>query len=118
MASPFRIDEVSELIARLLPDLPADSAGFVTHHAIVNAVLADRVGAGIVNRARTMQPDAWADNRAAAASMVAWFSQQITTGLSPWASSFDREQRGSVWAYRPKAVPAAADRRRYTAWIF
>jgi hypothetical protein len=118
MDASFRIDEVSELVARLLLVLPADSAGFVTHHAIANAVLADPVGAGIVTRARAVRPAAWADNRAAAADMVACFSQQITVGLSPWASSFDREKRGNVWAYRPKALPTVADRRLYTAWIF
>ena len=44
--------------------------------------------------------------------MVAWFSQQITTGVSSWADFFDRERQGRAWAYRPKTaapVPIAED---------
>jgi 5-methylcytosine-specific restriction protein A len=44
--------------------------------------------------------------------MVAWFSQQITTGVSPWTAFFDRERQGGTWAYRPKTaapVPIAED---------
>lgn len=102
MEPSFKIAEVSELIARLLPRLPTDSAGFVTHHAIVTAVLADAVGASIVARATAIRPAAWSDDRDAAATMVAWFSQKITVGLSPWATLFDREKRDGVWAYRRK----------------
>jgi hypothetical protein len=98
----FNIEEVSELIARLMPGLKGDAAGFVTHHEIVSGVLADVRGVSIVSRARNAKPDAWLDDRSAAANMVAWFSQQVTTGVSRWAAYFDREKRGDVWAYRPK----------------
>jgi 5-methylcytosine-specific restriction protein A len=36
--------------------------------------------------------------------MVAWFSQKITTGESPWAPFFDRQKQGEVWSYRPQTA--------------
>lgn len=112
MSPSFNIEEVSELIARLVPVLKGDAAGFVTHHEIVSSVLADVRGASIVTLARNTKPDAWQDDRSATANMVAWFSQQVTIGVSPWAAYFDREKRGDVWAYRPKSAapqPVAVD---------
>lgn len=106
MESSCNIDAVSELIARLLPHLPADHTGFVSHDAIVSAVVTGAIGAGIVSRERAMSLAAWHDARAAAENMVAWFSQHITMGLSPWDSFFDRDKRGGVWAYRPKTAIA------------
>lgn len=32
---------------------------------------------------------------------VAWFSQQITIGISPWAPEFERVKIQGKWAYRP-----------------
>lgn len=110
MEPSFRHSEVFPLIARLITRIPGDASGFVNHDAIVTAILADPEGAGIVARARTTA--AWSDDRGAASNMLAWFSQQITVGRSPWADFFDREQRNSAWAYRPKtavAPPIAAD---------
>ena len=112
MNSSFNIAEVSELIARLVPVLKGDAAGFVTHHDIVSGVLSDPKGASIVTRARQAKPDAWSDDRSAASTMVAWFSQQVTIGVSPWSAYFDQEKRGDVWAYRPKSAapqPIAID---------
>ena len=112
MNSSFNIAEVSELIARLVPVLKGDAAGFVTHHDIVSGVLSDPKGASIVTRARQAKPDAWSDDRSAASTMVAWFSQQVTTGVSPWSAYFDQEKRGDVWAYLPKSAapqPIAID---------
>jgi len=64
-----------------------------------------RFGAAL---ARAMRPAAWSDDRDAALIMVAWFSQKITVGLSPWATLFDREKRDGVWAYRRKTELQAA----------
>jgi hypothetical protein len=102
MASSFKIDEVSALIAELLPTLPGpDPEGFVTHHQIVHGILASTTGAAAVQGARTIKPDSWSSVEEVARNMVAWFSQQITTGHSPWTEYFDRKRIGNVWAYRP-----------------
>jgi hypothetical protein len=110
--SSFNIEEVSELIARLVPFLKANAEGFVTHHEIVSGVLADVKGASIVGRARHLKPDAWPDDRSAAANMVAWFSHKFSIGVSPWVTYFDREKCAGAWAYRPKSAapqPVAID---------
>lgn len=40
---------------------------------------------------------------------VAWFSQHITTGISPWAPEFERVKVQGKWAYRPvTASPGTA----------
>jgi len=104
MESSFRHREVFPVIARLIPQLPGDAMGFVDHDAIVTAVLADPEGTAIVASARATA--AWKNDRAVAANMVAWFSQQITTANSPWAALFEREQQGGAWAYRPKPKTA------------
>lgn len=41
MEPSCEVEEISERIARLVPRVPADAIGFVTHDAIVAAVLAD-----------------------------------------------------------------------------
>ena len=109
MNPAFNIEEVSELIARLVPVLPGDEMGFVSHHVIVSGLLADPAGIAIVAQARLAKPAAWSDDNAAAGNMVAWFSQQITTGVSRWVEVFDRGKRGHVWAYRAKTAAPQFD---------
>jgi hypothetical protein len=104
MTASFSIDEVSLLVARLVPTLQAgDAEGFVSHHQIVMGILASGPGLAAVRHARAAKPDSWHDDQAVAANMVAWFSQQITTGVSRWAEFFDRKKQDGVWAYRPKS---------------
>jgi hypothetical protein len=102
--------EIFPLIARLILRAPPDADGFVSHGALVSALLEDGEGSAVVERARTAS--SWGDDRSAASNMVAWFSQQITVGRSPWSDFFDRERRAGSWAYRPKTAvrpPIAPD---------
>jgi len=110
MEPTFRQAEVFPLIARLIVRVSADNSGFVDHEAIVSALLSDAEGKSIVAHASTAS--SLPNHRSVASNMVAWFSQQITIGRSRWAEFFDRERRGSAWAYRPKTAirpPVAAD---------
>ena len=110
MQPSFRHDEIFPIIARLIIHSQGDANGFVGHDTIVAAVLGDPEAAAIVGDAR--RTAAWNDDRAAASNMVAWFSQQITVGNSPWGEFFDREQQRGTWAYRPKTAvqpPIAPD---------
>jgi hypothetical protein len=109
MAASFHIDDVSVLIARIIAETPCDSSGFVTHDAIVDALLADVEGASAVAKARAIND--WTDDRGTAANMVAWFSQQISVGKSRWKEFFSERQKvHGAWAYRAKTsvVPPIA----------
>jgi hypothetical protein len=94
--------EVFPLIARLIVRAPTDASGFVDHDTLVAALLSDGEAGPIVARASTSS--SLRDVRAVASNMVAWFSQQITVGSSPWSEFFYREKRGRAWAYRPRAA--------------
>lgn len=87
---------VAKLILRTTQSAPGE---FVTHDALVELVLADDFGSGLVARARARST--WPDDRSAASNMVAWFSQQISVGRSEWAHFFERERIDGAWAYRP-----------------
>lgn len=105
MEPSFQHDDVFPLIALLIVRC-AENGVFVTHDQIVSAVLSDPKGASMAAVARSSAK--WDNDRQAASNMVAWFSQQITVGNSPWVDFFDRERIGGAWAYRSKvAVPSA-----------
>lgn len=95
----FSHAQVFPLIARAILAAEADETGFVRHETIVSGLLADEVASAIV--ARSAAASAFADERAAASNMVAWFSQQITVGRSPWGEVFERQRRDGAWSYRP-----------------
>lgn len=83
--------EAFPLIASCIKGAPADAEGFVDHATIVTTILADPK--------LEAKGDKWL-----ASMMLQWFSQKITAGKSAWADSFDREERTSGWAYRPKTA--------------
>ena len=103
MDPSFNIEEVSELIARLVPRLKGDAAGFVTHHEIVSGVLADAQGASIVTSPETPGRTRGRMTAPLPPTWLRGFRSRSPT-VSPWATYFDREKRGDVWAYRPKSV--------------
>ena len=110
----FTIEDACDMVARLIPLARIDASGFATHHSIVATVLADKVGATLVTQARARKPDAWQDDRQAAANMVAWFSKKYTDDPAFWGEFFDRQKQGGNWAYhartgRPPAVPPAPE---------
>ncbi len=102
----FKHAEFFPVVARLiLQATRANPTEFVPHESLVDYVLADPVAAAMVRLARTKS--SWPDDRTAASNMVAWFSQKITVGRSPWAQVFERERTGANWAYRPVAAATA-----------
>jgi hypothetical protein len=60
----------------------------------------------IITRAQSQQGERWAA-KSVATTMVAWFSQQITVGKSPWAQRFERIKVDGRWAYRPATTKLA-----------
>ena len=97
----FKHDETEPIIAGLIRQLAGDPPDYVTHDALVAALLADPAARRLVARARELQGDG-RSREAIAANMVAWFSQRITTGQSDFARAFDRRKIAGAWAYRPR----------------
>jgi len=100
--STFDQEEAIAVTARLIPLLAGDPPAFVSHKQLVAAYLADSAGSRLVARARELQTDS-RSREAIAANMIAWFSQHITVGTSPYARDFERQKIDGAWAYRPRA---------------
>ena len=97
----FSQAEIEPIIAGLIRRLAGDPPQFVTHDALVAALLADNAARRHIARARELQGDDRAP-AAIAANMVAWFSQRITVRTSPHARAFERRKLAGAWAYRPR----------------
>lgn len=100
----FTHAEVFPIIARMILQTGAQQPNeFVTHDALVSLFLEDAEGADVIRRARAIS--SFANDRATASNMIAWFSQQMSVGASEWSDFFHRDRVDGAWAYRP--VPAA-----------
>jgi hypothetical protein len=99
----FKREETSPLVAALIRQLTVGRAGYVTHRELAVALLADPRGRRHVDRAREIGGD---HNRpeVIAANIVAWFSQEITEGVSPYRREFERKKVNRRWAYRPRKM--------------
>lgn len=103
----FSLAETSPLVADLIRRLAGDPPQFVSHDQLATALLADPAGERLIKAAREVQGDDRAP-AAIAANMVAWFSQQITTGASPYSRDFLRRKSRGRWAYRPRVIAPSA----------
>lgn len=99
MKTTFSHREIFPLIVRLIVRLAKEADGSVGHRMIVSALMGDPEGAEHIKRAKSRT--ALHDADAVASNMVAWFSQRISVGRSPWTGFFVRERREGVWAYTP-----------------
>ena len=97
----FSLEETLPVIADVIRRQAGNPATWVTHPLIVAGLLDDPRGRRLIARARELQGD---DRKpeAIAANMVAWFSQQYTTGALPQAQRFKRKKIDGAWAYRPE----------------
>lgn len=102
MSKTFHTEDVFPVIARILVSNTSGVDRFLSHDEIVAALLADSEGAALVAAAKTSSKLKTVN--VVAANMVAWFSQQITTGQSKWGDFFDRKKIARRWAYRPKTA--------------
>jgi len=99
----FKREETSPLVAALIRELAAGRAGFVTHRELAAALLADPRGRRHIDRARELGGDRHTPE-AIAANIVAWFSQEITEGVSLFRRDFERKKIDGRWAYRPRGM--------------
>ena len=100
MPTSFRHEDAFPMIARVIITASSREDIYLDHGRIVAAVIADPFGSKLA--AGAQETAKWATVEQAAANMVAWFSQQITIGKSPWIAFFDRKRIKGTWAYRPK----------------
>jgi 5-methylcytosine-specific restriction endonuclease McrA len=110
MDQSFRHDEVFPIIAGVISHLAAASKTYVPHGEIVDGLLSASHGSGLLTSA--LATSKWNTEAQVATNMVAWFSQQITIGNSPWKDYFDRKRVHGVWAYLPATAappPLAQD---------
>ena len=98
-ATPFPVDETTPLIARLIREQAAGGE-FITRQAILEALLADPDGRGIVetvHKALFYRTEEWI-----AGSILDQFAKDVERKGSPVYNQFDRQQIDNVWAYKPK----------------
>lgn len=98
MEPRWKHDEVFPHIASAIDAINAQHSGYAAHDEIVKQFLRDPQARRYVEAA---QDSSTADTpEHIAANMIAWFSQRITAGASPWVDRFNRRQIGGKWAYR------------------
>jgi hypothetical protein len=94
-AQGFAQSDIFPIIAKIIDDLFEKSRQYVTHGAIVNALLKHREAEAILsNCPKNESTEWWASN------MVAWFSQAITVGRSDWNNRLERTKIDGKWAYK------------------
>jgi hypothetical protein len=99
MASVFSQSEVSPVIARLLlAEGKADPSAFILHKRIVELILADPQGATLIAQALAKGSKIESDHTMAA-TMIAWFSAQMTRGVSEWAGFFEKKRLKKSYPY-------------------
>jgi len=94
-AHGFTQSDIFPIIATIIDRLFEKSRQFVTHGAIVNALLSHPEAEAILSYCpKNESTEWWASN------MVAWFSQAITVGRSDWNNRFERKKIDGKWAYK------------------
>jgi hypothetical protein len=101
MLNSWEQADIFPAIARIITDTSQAHCDFVTHDAIVAALLTDSEAAPIIANARDQSPEPHTSDWIAH-NMVAWFSQRITVRESDFAQQFERKKINGKWAYRPK----------------
>jgi hypothetical protein len=100
MKPTWKQDEVFPIIARIIEQQFQQHQRYITSHEIAAQLVQDDAAKSLVQHAQSqarknLSPEQIAHN------MVAWFSQRITVGNSPWAARFERMKIDGRWAYKP-----------------
>jgi hypothetical protein len=96
--------EIFPIIAHIIERLYRGDQRYIPSREIASELLRDPEAMAIISRAQSLEASVSADR--VANNMVAWFSQQITVGNSPWKDRFDRIKIDGRWAYRPETTTA------------
>jgi hypothetical protein len=100
MKSTWKQDEVFPIIAHIIEQQFQQHQRYIATREITAHLMQDDAAKRLIQHAQSQQqknspPEQIARN------MVAWFSQRITVGNSPWAERFERKKIDSRWAYKP-----------------
>jgi len=104
MEPTWKHHEIFPIIAHVIERQYRGDQRYVPAHEIAAELLHDPEAMQIIEHAQSQQGERWSAERLAH-NMVAWFSQQITVGDSPWKERFERTKIDDRWAYRPVATP-------------
>jgi hypothetical protein len=100
MEPTWKHHEVFPVIAHIIEQQYREHQRYITAHEIATALLQDDAAKSLIAHAQSQQSKDWSADRLAH-NMVAWFSQRITVGDSPWAKGFERTKIDDRWAYKP-----------------
>jgi hypothetical protein len=100
MEPSWKHADVFPIIAHIIRQSYREHQRFVTTDEIATGLLRDSEARNLIEAAQDQQEEKqsleWL-----ASNMVAWFSQRITVGESPWKHEFERTKIDGRWAYRP-----------------
>src|SRR5947207_15897192 len=100
MKPTWKHHEIFPIVAHIIERLYRGDQQYVPAREIASELLRDPEAMAIITRAQSQQGERSSAERLAN-NMVAWFSQQITVGNSPWSHRFERIKTDHRWAYRP-----------------
>ena len=98
--STWKKADVFPIIAHIIEQAHQQSTRLITVVEIADRVLKNSEGRPHVEAARVLQ-ERKRSLEWIATNMVSWFSKDITTGESDWASAFQRDKVDGRWAYGP-----------------
>ncbi|HEY2710874.1 MAG TPA: hypothetical protein VGI60_00025 [Chthoniobacterales bacterium] len=100
MEPTWKHHEVFPIIAHIIERQYREHQRYITAREIAAQLLQDDATKSLIEHAQSQQSKDWSAERLAH-NMVAWFSQRITVGDSPWSKSFERTKIDDRWAYKP-----------------
>src|SRR5438094_3910193 len=102
MEPTWKHHEIFPIIAHVIERQSRGDQRYIPAREVALELLRDPEAMAIISRAQSLKASVSADR--VANNMVAWFSQQITVGNSPWKGRFDRIKIDGCWAYRPRTT--------------
>jgi hypothetical protein len=100
MQPTWKHDEIFPIIAHVIERQDRGDQRYIPAREIASELLRDPEAMAVIARAQSQQSNRLSAERVAT-TMVAWFSQQITVGNSPWKDRFERTKIDGRWAYKP-----------------
>ena len=104
MKTIFQHARIFPAVARVITRLYEQKHDFVTHAEIVDGLRHEPEVREAFDEAESSRVSGREGFLVGA--MVAWFSQKVTEGRSPWAPYFVRKRLGKTYAYRPVTAEA------------
>jgi hypothetical protein len=100
MKSTWKHDEVFPIIAQIIEQQYQQNPRHITSREIAAQLVQDDAAKSLIQHAQSQERKNLSPEQIAR-NMVAWFSQRITVGNSPWVARFERTKIDGRWAYKP-----------------